>query len=934
EYEIGVEIGSAAFLNNYSGSLAQVQSVVAGIPGNLDARFLHSTGIKFRLGTVIIRQSTGEDPFTVSNGNDSGGLSAFRSYWNNNPQEVGNTHDLAVYHVRGNPSGLAYVNNVGTSSRYLLSASNGPTSWADGTLAHEVGHQWNLNHVPSNPDSSFYESKPRSNGNAAGGSDQFVSIMHGSGTHNIGRVSTGEANRAFAARQNKLGFGDLVTNFGEVKPFGHLDEVSVVGESPIVIDVIANDYDVNNDVLNVQLRDTVSQQGATISLSVGTGPGGRDQIIYTPAAGQQTGTDFFHYNVVDSTGRSDWGAVYVDYQGATTVDLNQTVYRYDLGPENSVVFPAYELISDATFGDLGFTMPGNPGNFVVESRDRGAASGVNNLNRDHIRLRAEADFHHKLADGIYDVLFTVGDRLENSNPIILTAEGSVSLTTVNHGPADFTNYTLQDVTVTDGELNVDIVNQGFTSNITRIVITRVGDAPSVVDTGLTSYDYDFGTPTSPVPSGWVGITPDTYGDISWSGATPLRLDRGSIPGVNDINRDFVYGPGASTLNHKLADGVWRVVLNMGDASFAHDQMGVRAEGQLITNSVTSFAGQFLYVDENGGSATPTSFDVVVSDGELNLEFSDNGGIDANWVLNRLSLDRIGDVPAPASIVGRHIFYNNSSFDSNNPAANAQDDSAIATDKTALLPGQNAAFTNYTSYSNGINGVMIDVADLASASLSASDFVFKAGNNDDPSSWATAPTPTSITIRGGAGAGGSDRVTLVWPDSAIKNQWLEVTVKANSQTGLTQDDIFYFGNAIGETGNSTTGTVVNISDMLGVRSNPHNLGNPAGVADAYDFNRDRQVNISDMLIARSNATNLSNDLELITVPDQPLATASIASLEASPTSTIIQNYDALAALAYQQLMDQNNGTSIGEEDEDETQEEVLNPSEQLLDQPGI
>jgi len=63
----------------------------------------------------------------------------------------------------------------------------------------------------------------------------------------------------------------------------------------------------------------------------------------------------------------------------------------------------------------------------------------------------------------------------------------------------------------------------------------------------------------------------------------------------------------------------------------------------------------------------------------------------------------------ASVVGRDVFYNNSFYDGNNPAINAADDEAIATNKQALLPGQTATFANYTSYSKGINGVMVDVA---------------------------------------------------------------------------------------------------------------------------------------------------------------------------------------------------------------------------------
>ena len=62
-----------------------------------------------------------------------------------------------------------------------------------------------------------------------------------------------------------------------------------------------------------------------------------------------------------------------------------------------------------------------------------------------------------------------------------------------------------------------------------------------------------------------------------------------------------------------------------------------------------------------------------------------------------------------------------SFDGNDPAANAADDAAIATDKTALLPGQTATFANYTSYSRGINGIMVDIAGLP-GNVTANDFV--------------------------------------------------------------------------------------------------------------------------------------------------------------------------------------------------------------------
>lgn len=53
--------------------------------------------------------------------------------------------------------------------------------------------------------------------------------------------------------------------------------------------------------------------------------------------------------------------------------------------------------------------------------------------------------------------------------------------------------------------------------------------------------------------------------------------------------------------------------------------------------------------------------------------------------------------------------------------------------------------------------------------------------------------------------GSDRVTVIWPGydpndlahPAVAKQWLEVTILATKNTGLSQPEVFYFGNAIGE-----------------------------------------------------------------------------------------------------------------------------------------
>jgi len=186
----------------------------------------------------------------------------------------------------------------------------------------------------------------------------------------------------------------------------------------------------------------------------------------------------------------------------------------------------------------------------------------------------------------------------------------------------------------------------------------------------------------------------------------------------------------------------------------------------------------------------------------------------------------GEFAPQTGVLGSYVFYRDSTFD--NPAKGRTEDDAIATDKTPLLPGETATFANYTSYSRGINGIMIDVIGLADGvAPDASDFAFRVGNNDEPDTWDNAPAPEPISVRTSAGAGGADRITITWPDGAIQNEWLEITVLA-AGLGLPEDAVFYWGNAVGESGDSASHALVNVTDALGLRENTHGPLDPAAI----------------------------------------------------------------------------------------------------------
>ena len=217
---------------------------------------------------------------------------------------------------------------------------------------------------------------------------------------------------------------------------------------------------------------------------------------------------------------------------------------------------------------------------------------------------------------------------------------------------------------------------------------------------------------------------------------------------------------------------------------------------------------------------------------------------------------------PTQVLARHVFYNDSAWDGKDAGAGPADDAAIATDKSALLPGETATFVNYTSYSKGINGLIIDIARLPDPlELTLDDFEFRVGRNNDSSTWSVAPTP-SLSARPGEGVDGSDRITLVWPDNVIQQQWLEVRLKSGARTLLPEDDLFYFGNAIGETGNDPGGTLVTSIDVIAARDHQRGPFDLASADDVYDFNRDRLVSSIDVIVARDHQVGPLKALPLI------------------------------------------------------------------------
>jgi secreted trypsin-like serine protease len=231
------------------------------------------------------------------------------------------------------------------------------------------------------------------------------------------------------------------------------------------------------------------------------------------------------------------------------------------------------------------------------------------------------------------------------------------------------------------------------------------------------------------------------------------------------------------------------------------------------------------------------------------------------------------LPVHATITNRQVFYNRSTSTaygdgSGNPI------NAIDPSKLALLPGGTTTAANYTNYSRGLNGLVIDIRGVANlAGLSASNFQLAAWSNftDSTPNFVSINPSVTVSTFPGAGLGGADRVKLSFADNAIQNSWLRVTVLANSNTGLATNDVFYFGNARLDVTPAAPfplqQVVVNAFDVNQIRARQ---GLDSGqISNSFDVDKNGVVNVFDTNAVRAG-----------------LGTASLRSFTAPSNSSII------------------------------------------------
>ena len=404
-------------------------------------------------------------------------------------------------------------------------------------------------------------------------------------------------------------------------------------------------------------------------------------------------------------------------------------------------------------------------------------------------------------------------------------------------------------------------------------------------------------------------------------ASPLRFVADySVPGVVSIVNSApivdLNGAAAGTLfaatwSHSgavsIADPSGATLADAGIADLTSLTVAIESPqpGDTLTADV---AGTLITTEFSGGTLSLTGSDSL-ADYQLVLRTIKYDNIADSTAASVRTIDVMaGDgvlasaiaqttVDLISAVNGRELFYNDSKYDHKTPGISTSDDGAIAIDKTAYLPGTGAAtVASVSSFIRGINGIMVDLQGAgAHSSISLAnilnDFTFKMGDSNAPDTWATAPNPISLSVRAGAGTGGSDRVELVWADNAMRETWLEVQVLANSDTGLESSDEFFYGNAPGDDFiGETTLFATSAQDDVDARAH---IGT-ATITNLYDYNKDGFVNASDSVSAR--VTGALGDIDVGNPSVAPSVESNILPQVVSQTGSPQIQFVAAGAIA--------------------------------------
>ena len=316
---------------------------------------------------------------------------------------------------------------------------------------------------------------------------------------------------------------------------------------------------------------------------------------------------------------------------------------------------------------------------------------------------------------------------------------------------------------------------GYTDYTREVVVASHNHAPAGTDKTVTTLvntayvftvaDFGFNDPNDELQNGFVGVVITTLPAAGSLADNGVAVGAGQFVSVGDIEAGRLRFTPAT--NHAAGDYQRFTFQVQDDGGTALDGQDLDPSPNTITvevaapdkapilapigdRRVTEFKTLQIAVsftdpnDDNvllsvSGLPSGASFDPQTGI----LIWTPNGGQAGVYTLTFMATDEgllsdseqitvtVDDAPNTNTIIGRHLFYNQSKFDGNDPGAGDGDDAAVATDKIAYKAGDGLIGPSaMSSYAFGINGIMVDVQGDASG-FTADDFSFKVGDHQRP-----------------------------------------------------------------------------------------------------------------------------------------------------------------------------------------------------------
>ncbi len=160
--------------------------------------------------------------------------------------------------------------------------------------------------------------------------------------------------------------------------------------------------------------------------------------------------------------------------------------------------------------------------------------------------------------------------------------------------------------------------------------------PAVSAAEPERWSFDFGTPSSPVGSGWTGVNQGTlytaaagFGIVPVDGVEPVSRHRGMTP-ADDVNDDFVLGT------------AWGFAVDVPNGSYDVEiRSGDQLAGTSTTKTKISLEGAAAGTVQARQAVTTQTWQTTVADGQLTIDITGEG---AGGYVNAIVITAATDVP--------------------------------------------------------------------------------------------------------------------------------------------------------------------------------------------------------------------------------------------------------------------------------------------------